>query len=295
MILVTGPTGNIGRHLVDELVRSGVRIRALVHGAEYARELSDRGVDVVVGSFEDRAALDRALTGVERLFLLSPPGVEQMIEQQTAVVDRAAAAGVAHVVKQSSIAADEDTEAAIIRAHRRIEEHIERSGLRWTHLRPNWFMQNELAQADSIAADGLFFAPDVTRVSMIDARDVAAVAARVLTGEGHEGRAYVLTGPESLSYQDVADRYSRVLGRPVRWSEVTFERARESMLEAGLPEVLASGFTQVLARYRDGGITATTSPEVERLVGRPPHTFEEFLVEHRRQFQEHERPAARRR
>ena len=293
MILVTGPTGNIGRHLVDELLNSGMPIRALVHDAEKAGELADRGVGVVVGSFDDRDALDRALSGVDRLFLLSPPGVEQMIEQQTEVVDRAAAAGVENVVKQSSIAVDEDTEAAIIRAHRRIEEHIERSRVRWTHLRPNWFMQNELVQADSIASDGVFFAPDVTRVSMIDARDIAAVAAHVLTRDGHEGKAYVLTGPEPLSYQDLAEHYSRALGRPVRWSEVTLEQARESMLDAGLPEVLSTGFTQVMARYRNGGVTAAVSPEVERLLGRPPRSFEQFLADHGAQFQPHGTAARR--
>lgn len=285
MILVTGPTGNVGSRLVEELRSAGVPLRALVRDLSHAPGLEARGVDVVIGSFEDEASLLRALTGVRRLFLLSPPGTESMVAHQTRVVEQAVAAGVEHVVKQSSIGADEQTGAAIIDAHRRIEEHIEGSGLAWTHLRPNWFMQNELGQADSIARDGVFYAPDVTRVSMVDARDVAAVAAAVLTGEGHEGKAYVLTGPEALSYDALAERYQRLLGKPVRWAEVTLEQAREAMLAAGLPDELASGFAEIMARYRQGGVTATVSPDVERLLDRPPRSFEQFLADHRSHFE----------
>jgi uncharacterized protein YbjT (DUF2867 family) len=145
-------------------------------------------------------------------------------------------------------------------------------------------MQNELAQAAAVADAGAFYAPDVTRVSMIDVRDVAAVAAAVLCEEGHEGQSYVLTGPEALSYPDLAEHYARFLSREVRWQEVTLEQARQAMLSGGLPEVLACGFTEVMARYREGGITASVSPDVQRLLGRPPHSFEQFLADHRAAF-----------
>ena len=204
-----------------------------------------------------------------------------MVEQQLAVVDAARAEGVRHIVKQSSIAADEDTDASIVAAHRRIEEAIEESGMSWTHLRPHWFMQNELGQAGTIAADGVFYAPDVTQISTIDVADVASVAARVLTSDGHEGKAYVLTGPEVLSYADVADVYSRVLGREVRWQQVSLEDARDSMREAGLPDELAVGFAEIMGRYAEGGVTREVSPAVEELTGRAPRTFEEFLRENR--------------
>ena len=203
-----------------------------------------------------------------------------MAELQQHVVDAARAAGVRQIVKQSSIAADEPSEASIVVAHRRIEEAIERSGISWTHLRPNWFMQNELGQAATIASDGVFYAPDVTQVSMVDARDVAAVAAHVLTTDGHENEAYVLTGPESISYADVAAAYSRVLGREVRWQEVSLDQAQTSMAESGLPDELAVGFTEIMRRYRDGGVTRRVSPAVRDLTGRAPRTFEDFLRDH---------------
>jgi uncharacterized protein YbjT (DUF2867 family) len=145
-------------------------------------------------------------------------------------------------------------------------------------------MHNELGQAGTIAADGVFYAPDVTKISMIDVADVADVAARVLTSDGHEGKAYVLTGPEALSYSDVADVYSGVLGRDVRWHEVSLEEARDSMREAGWPEELAVGFPEIMGGYRNGGVMRDVSPAVEELTGRAPRTFEEFVRENRAAF-----------
>jgi uncharacterized protein YbjT (DUF2867 family) len=284
VILVTGSTGNVGSNLLRELATLGAPTRALVHDAEKSPQVASLGAEPFVGSFEDELSLREALDGVDRLFLLSPPGVEVMLEQQLRVLSAAQDAGVQSVVKQSSVCADERTDASIIQAHRRIEEEIEASGLAWTHLRPNWFMQNELGQAASVGRDGVFYAPDITQVSMIDARDVAAVAAHVLTTNGHEGKAYLLTGPSSLSYEDVAAVYSRVLGRSVSWKEVALEDARQSMLDAGLPDELASGFTEIMARYRDGGSTRDISPAVRQLLGREPLSFEQFVRDHEDAF-----------
>jgi uncharacterized protein YbjT (DUF2867 family) len=281
VLLVTGATGNVGSRLVRELVAVGAPTRALVRRPEAAAELRELGVEAVVGAFEDAESLRQAVSGVERLYLVSPPGVDGMVDQQLAVVGAARDQGVRHIVKQSSIAADEDTDASIVVAHRRIEEAIERSGMSWTHLRPHWFMQNELGQAGTIAADGVFYAPDVTEISMIDVADVASVAAQVLTSDVHEGKAYVLTGPELLSYADLAGIYSRVLGRQVRWQQVSLEDARDSMREAGMPEELAVGFPEVMGRYGEGGVTREVSPLVEELSGRAPRTFEKFLRENR--------------
>lgn len=281
MILVTGASGNVGSRLVRILVEAGVPTRALVRRPDAAAELQELGAEAVVGTFEDAEALRNAVRGVEQVYLVSPPGADGMVAQQVAVVEAAQAEGVRHIVKQSSIGADLDPDASIVIAHRRIEEAIEDSGMSWTHLRPHWFMQNELGQAGTIAGDGVFYAPDVGEISMMDAADVAAVAAQVLMGDGHEGQAYLLTGPQALSYADLAGVYSRILGREVRWQEVSLEEARDSMREAGMPEELAVGFPEVMGGYRDGGVMRAVSPVVEELTGRAPRTFEEFLRENR--------------
>ena len=280
MILITGATGTIGTPLLEALAGTAP-VRALTRDPDAAARLSAQGVDARVGSFDDIAG---ALAGVDAMFLLSPPGDDEMVAQQAKAVEAASAAGVRRVVKLSSIGADEPTGARIIRAHREIERHVEASGMAWTHLRPHWFMQNELGNAEAVAAQGTFYAPDVTRISMVDARDVAAVAARVLTERGHEGRAYVLTGPEAIGYADVAASYAGALGRTVEWTEVTLEQARASMLEHGMPEVLAGGFTEIMARYRQGGVTAAVSPDAQRLLGRRPRGFEDFVREHLQAF-----------
>lgn len=284
MIAISGATGTVGTALLHELAGVAATTRILVREAAAATAMEGRGFHAVRGSFEDPASMRRAFRGAERLFLLSPAGTDDMVRLQVAAVDAARAAGVQHIVKLSSIAADADTGPGIIRAHRRIEEHIERSGLSFTHLRSHWFFQNELGHGATIAAEGCFYAPDVTRIAAVDARDVASVAAEVLTGEGHENAAYTLTGPQALGYADIAEVLSGVLGRGVRWAEVTLDQARSSMVDAGLPPHLATGFTEIMRRYREGGVTARVSPTVGEILGRPPHSFEQFAVDHRAAF-----------
>lgn len=285
MLLITGATGTIGTSLLRELAAEGAAARVFARDPAKARSIERLGFEVALGSFEDERAVRAALAGVHRLFLLSPPATASMVRAQSPVVDAARDAGVEHIVKLSSIGADErGIAASIVRAHREVEQHVEDSGLAYTHLRPHWFMQNELANATSIATTGTFAAPDVARISTIDARDIAAVAARVLVEDGHAGAAYLLTGPAALSYGDIAQTFARVLRLPVRWIEVGLGETRDAMLDAGLPAELAVGFTEILARYREGGVTAQVSPAVEQILGRPPRSFEQFIDDHRRVF-----------
>jgi uncharacterized protein YbjT (DUF2867 family) len=280
MILVTGSTGQVGSATVEELARLGAGVRAFARSGRHL----PAGAEVVEGSFEDAASVRRALDGVKTLFLLTPTGTDDALALQRRLIDLAADAGVERVVKQSVIAADEPGAPRIMQAHRAAEQHLERSGMAWTHLRPCWFMQNELAQAPSVASTGSFHAPSVGRVSMVDARDVAAAAAAVLTGDGHEGRAYVLTGPEPLSYLDIADRYTHALGRPVSWVEASLGEAEQALLGSGMGRDAAAGVREILVRYREGGVTAEVSPAVEALTGRRPRSFADFLHDYRRWY-----------
>jgi uncharacterized protein YbjT (DUF2867 family) len=279
-ILVTGSTGQVGGPLVDRLARRGAKVRGLVRSRDAAERLRKLGVEPVEGSFDDVESLRRALDGVERLFVLTPTGVDEAVRRQARLIDLAADAGIEQVVKLSVIGADEITDAQIMRSHRRAEEHLEQSGLAWTHLRPCWFMQNELGQAQAIATHGSFHAPDMGSPAMIDVRDVAAAAAAVLLGNEHAGRAYVLTGPESLSYAELAERYERVLGLEVRWSEIGLDQAHEGMLASGMTDELATWLTEIMAHHRKSDVSATLSPAVEELTGKPPRSFEQFVHDH---------------
>ncbi|MGI8780877.1 MAG: SDR family oxidoreductase [Solirubrobacteraceae bacterium] len=279
-ILVTGSTGQVGGPLVDRLACRGAKVRGLVRSRDAAERLRKLGVEPVEGSFDDVESLRRALDGVERLFMLAPTGVDEAVRRQARLIDLAANAGIEQVVKLSVIGADEVTDAQIMRSHRRAEEHLEQSGLAWTHLRPCWFMQNELGQAQAIATHGSFHAPDMGNPAMIDVRDVAAAAAAVLLSDGHAGRAYVLTGPESLSYAELAERYERVLGLDVRWSEIGLDQGHEGMLASGMTDELATWITEIMAHHRKSDVSATLSPAVEELTGKLPRSFEQFVHDH---------------
>jgi uncharacterized protein YbjT (DUF2867 family) len=279
-ILVTGATGQVGGPLVDRLARRGAKVRGLVRSRDAAERLRKLGVEPVEGSFDEVESLRRALDGVERLFVLTPTGVDEAVRRQARLIDLAADAGIERVVKLSVIGADEVTDAQIMCSHRRAEEHLEQSGLAWTHLRPCWFMQNELGQAQAIATHGSFHAPNMGSPAMIDVRDVAAAAATVLLSDGHVGRAYVLTGPESLSYADLAERYERVLGLEVRWSEIGLDQAHERMLASGMTDELATWLTEIMAHHRKSDVSATLSLAVEELTGKLPRSFEQFVHDH---------------
>lgn len=284
-ILVTGATGTVGSALLEHLSGSGVRVRALVRDPGKSETVEKLGHEAVVGDMDKPYTLSPALEGVEKVFLLSAPEPRQA-ELQSNLVRAASAAGVRHVVKLSVIGIGTGLESTPLgRLHRETEEEIERSGMHWTHLRPNGFMQNTLMFAPTVRAQGAFYAPfGDARVSYVDARDVAAVAAAALTGEGHEGMAYDITGPESLSYPDVARGLYEALGREVSYVEVPVEAARAAMTGAGMSEWLADALVELFGFYRSGGAERVTD-SVRETTGRAPIPFAQFARDYAEAFQ----------
>lgn len=283
MILVTGATGNNGGHIIAALRAAGAPVRALVRApAKAAAAVAGwraGGVEVAVGDMADPQSLASALRGADAVLLLSPVNPNQ-VELQGNVIRAAAAVGVNRVVKFSMIGAADDSPVPLARWHRQTEAEVERSGLAWTHLRPNDLMgYNTQLLLPSIDREGAFYDPlGDARVSMVDEGDVAAVAAKVLTEPGHEGKTYVLTGPEPLSFADVAGHLSAALGRPVRYVPVSFEQAREAMRAGGLPEP-AVALVEALRRYEREGHNAVVTPTVGELLGRPPLPYAAFAAE----------------
>ncbi|HEY0377278.1 MAG TPA: SDR family oxidoreductase [Pyrinomonadaceae bacterium] len=284
-ILVTGATGTVGSFLVRKLGAAGVAARALVRSREKAEAVEALGLEAAVGDLDKPETLAPALEGVERVFLLSAPE-ERQAELQNNLVRAARAAGVRHVVKLSAIGVGgELDQLALGRVHRATEEEIEHSGMAYTHLRPNGFMQNSFMFAPAIKSQGAFYAPyGDARVSYVDARDVASVAFHALTEDGHEGKAYEITGPQALSYHDQARELSSVLGREVRYVEVPIEGARGTMVGAGMNAWTVDALIELFNFYKDGGADQVRDT-VREVTGRDPITFAQFAKDHAQAFQ----------
>lgn len=285
MILVCGATGTVGRELVNRLSAANIRTRALVREANKARQLEAPKVELFEGDFERPETLANAVAGVEQLFLLSPPH-PSAVEFQLNLIELAAQAGVRHIIKMSAFGSSEGSPARILRDHRKVEISLEQSGLLWTHLRPQYFMQNTLMFSPLIAEYGYFSQPmQQAKIAMVDARDIAAVAAVVLTEDNkHNRRSYELTGPESLSFYQVAAKIAAALDKPVRFEDVPLEVAREQMINGGLPPWWADAFTELLAIWRKGEATVVTD-DVYELLGKQPYAYDEFIRDHLEAFQ----------
>jgi uncharacterized protein YbjT (DUF2867 family) len=282
-ILVTGATGNVGGHVVRTLAASGVPVRAFVRDRDRAANMFGPEVELAIGDLADRASLDHALAGADRLFLACG-NVPGQVEYESNAIDAAAAAGVARVVKLSGPDASVDSPLIFERWHGEIERHLAGSGLPAVVLRPRTYLTNLLAYAASVAQTGMLFAPAGTAaISFVDTRDVAEAAVAVLTGTGHDGRTYTLTGPEAITFERVAAELSAAAGRPVSYVGVGDDQARQAMLAEGLPPMIADAIVAIFASQRAGSMAGTTDT-VRELTGRPPRTVAGFARDYAAAF-----------
>jgi uncharacterized protein YbjT (DUF2867 family) len=260
VILVTGATGTVGARVAHELVDRGAQVRAGVH----ARPLQLDGVESRVVDYGRPETLARALEGVRHVLLVLSLEFDggTMLTVARRLLEAAAGAEVEHVVKLSAYGAGEEGYVHA-RWHRRVEREIESSGLGWTFLRPNAFMQNLVTDwGDSIRDDDAFSdAAGAARYAWVDARDIARVAANALTEPGHEGKAYELTGPEALTHSEVAETLSRVLGRTVRYVHLSDAELRRRLVEAGFSDTIAEAWVDVTAMRAS---TPAPSPHASR-------------------------------
>jgi uncharacterized protein YbjT (DUF2867 family) len=280
MILVIGGRSKIGSELIRLLLGQGQDVRALVRAAE---KPMTEGVVSVVGDLADPESLVPAMNGVEKVFLLSSPHPDAVQWHRNAV-DAAARAGVRLVVRSSIVGADRESEAEFVNAHLRSDRYLEQSGLDYVILRPNLFQQNVPdSTIPAIDGDGNFYlnAGDA-RISMSDTRDIAAVASVVLTQPGHGGAHYDLTGPEALSYRDVAELLSGILGRAINYVDIPDEAALEALLKLGLDSWFAGALVGLYEDYRrsgPSGYASQVTDAVERVTGRPARSLGGLLAE----------------
>ncbi len=278
-VLVTGATGAVGAHAVRALRERGVEARALVRDPEKAAVVLGEDVELAVGDFADRDSLERAMCGIERLFLACG-NVPGQVAHECAAIDAAKAAGVARLVKLSGPDAAIDSPLMFERWHGEIERHLLASGLPWVLLRPSAYMTNLLAYAETVRETGRLFAPaGAAEISYVDPRDVAEVAAATLTTDDHEGYTYALTGPEAITYERIADDLSAATGCRVEYVNVPDEHARQAMMDAGLTAMVADTIVAVFASQRAGS-QALTIETVRALTGRRPRAFAQFARDH---------------
>jgi predicted outer membrane repeat protein len=200
------------------------------------------------------------------------------------VVETAREAGIRHIVKLSVFHADRE-DYIFGRWHRAVEKAIEASRVPYTFVRPTGFMQNYATyQGAAIRAENRFYQPTEHKTSHVDVRDIAAVAVRALTSSGHEGKAYELTGPEALTHAEVAAKLSAATGRKIEAVIVPPAAMRPAMLAQGMPEFYVEALLD-LERVYGAGAGAEITGDVERVLGRKPHTFDEYLRDHIQAFQ----------
>ena len=279
-ILVTGATGNVGRSVTSLLAdQRSVHVRALVRDAAAAAASLPRTAEIAVGDFTDPDSLDAALDGVDAVYLACGNVVGQ-VDHECAVIDRAAAAGVRRLVKLSARGAEIGSPVAFWHWHALIEAHLAASGIPSVVLQPSFLMTNLFAVADAVRDHGLVIAPAAhARISMVDPRDVAAVAAAALVEGGYDGRTEIVTGPSAISYDVVAAALADALGRDVAYLDISPDEARRSLLGQGLPPFVVDQLGAVFTALRRGDQEATTDI-VEAMTGRLPRSFREFAGDH---------------
>lgn len=280
-ILVTGATGTVSSPLIQQLSRSPeVQLRALVRSEASANKVRAAGVHAVLGDLDDPDSLPSAFEGADELWQLTPPG-PRAPENNMNALWAARRGGVKRVVRMSAIGAAHDAPTRNGRLHALSDAELQASGLRWTILRPHFFMQNLLGFAPAVAAAGaIYMNLGQGRMGFVDTRDISEVAARILLDptERHDGKIYTPTGPESLTLEQAAEHLSSVVGRTVRYVAVPDEAARDAMIQMGMSPWLAGMSVEYGRAYAAGWGDFTTS-HIKDVLGRAPRSFREFARE----------------
>lgn len=283
MILVTGATGSNGIEIIKRLAARNVQVRAMVRNQERAKAIAAPNVEVVEADFDRPETMLAALTGVERAFLLTNSS-EHVQAQQIAFVDAAKQSGVKRIVYLSQFEADDTSPVRFLRYHAVVETALKSSGMAYTFLRPNLFMQGVLNFRSTIATQNAFYAAaGDAKVSAVDVRDIADVAVAALTEPGHEGKTYDLTGPQALTHAQMAEYLSTALGRRIAFVDISPEVMRDTLLSVGFPLWQADGLLEDYAHYRRNEAEAIASG-VRDAIGKEPRSFEAFTRDYATMF-----------
>ena len=278
--LITGATGEVGSRVVEVLLQRGERPRVFVRDASKARGRFGELVDIAVGDLGDGGSLLAALAGIEALFLINSG--QEIPRRDELAANVARAAGVRHLVKLSSMDAQQDVGTGVW--HARGEAAIRASGITFTFVQPTGFMVNALFWAASIKAGGVVrSATGDGKIPFIHTDDIAGVSTEALTSRKYDGQALPITGPEALSYAQMAGKIGAVIGKPVRFEAISEEVVRQRMIADGDSEEMIAAHLSTYGAIREGRMAEVTG-NVERVLGRKPITFDRWARENAEAF-----------
>lgn len=283
MILVTGATGNNGSEIVKLLAAQNLPVRAMVRDRQRASAIAAPNVEVVEADFDRPETLLPALNGVQQAFLVTNSS-QHAQAQQVAFALAAKQSGVTRIVKLSQFAADANSPVRFLRYHAAVEAAIQASGIAYTFLRPNLFMQGLLNFRSTIAERSAFYAAvGDAKVSIVDVRDIAEVAVAALTSSEHEGKTYDLTGSQALTHAEMAQYISDAIGRQINFVDIPPDTMLDILLNANFPAWQAEGLIEDYAHYRRGE-ASRIAPGVQDATGKSPRSFETFARDYAQMF-----------
>ena len=268
--------------MLREVVRGDEKCRAMYRSKADAAQ-APAGTEAVIADFSDKTSLASALRGVESLYLVCSP-IPDLVQLEGNAIEASAAAGVRRIVLNSALGAG-DFKKSFPSWHRKVEDKLKAANIAYCILRPNSFLQNLLAHyAPSIRAEGAFYnAMGNARVSYVDVRDIAAVAAKALRSSQHHGKTYELNGPEALTCTEVAAKIAQHAEIAARYVETSADAQRKGMLDQGMPEWQVKALLD-LQEYYTRGRGGTLDGVLEELLERPPITMDRFLDEFAGEF-----------
>jgi NAD(P)H dehydrogenase (quinone) len=284
MILVTGATGQYGRATLDCLLKKGIpagNIRALVRDKSKAEDMAAKGINILVGDYDDYLSLVSALKNVEKLLLISGNEIMKRSQQHENVIRAARETGVLHIL-YTSFQRVNDTEtspmALIAKAHIETERLIKSSGMAYTILRNSLYLEAmSMFLGDKVSETGVYFPAGNGRAAFALRKDMAEATAAILSGAGHENKEYLFSNTESASFAEIADMLSGIMGKKIAYTDPGAEDFRNTLKNAGVPDMfigMQAGFGEAIRQ----GEFAATSNDLERLLGRKPVSVKAFLA-----------------
>lgn len=277
MMLITGASGTVGRAVLDKVAKSGQKHRAMYRSKDDAAK-APAGTEAVIADFSDKPSLLSALRGVESVYLVCSP-IPDLVQLEINVIEASQSAGVQRIVLNSALGAG-DHPKSFPSWHRKVEDKLKSTKMKHCILRPNSFLQNILTYyAPSIRTQGVFYGSyGNARISYLDVRDIAVVAAKALLGGQHDGKTYELNGPGALTCAEVAEKISRHAVISARYVDIPVEAQRRAMLDQGMPAWQVTAL-QELQEYYTGGKGGALDGVLQGLLGRAPITMDQFLAD----------------